>query len=252
MALVVLDVFEAKETELYLAQTLQVVRQNMVPLGLGDIVWNCGHIESMEHKTIEQAMTEMGGRLDDQLMKHSQNADNVSLVIDGVVIPVPGEPACYLYRYDRITKTLKPQMEQKARKKKPVQKKINIAWESWSAYKFALDRNGFTVYEAPHLEAMCLMISSFVHNSLKDDHTTFKRYIKTKPVIHEDEKKAIYNYIKTLMVHAGIGEETARRLLDVYGTPWQVFRAHYLDGEWPSGEIVWNTIQANIGKGVQT
>ncbi len=53
MALVILDVFEAKETELYLAKTLQVVRQNMVPLGLGDIVWNHGLMESLEHKTIE-------------------------------------------------------------------------------------------------------------------------------------------------------------------------------------------------------
>jgi len=254
VAVIALDVFEAKETELYLAQTLTVVRQNMVHMGYGDIVWNCGHLESMEHKTIEQAMTEMGGRLDDQLMKHSQNADNVSLVIDGVVTPVPGEPACYLYRYDKLTKTLKPQMEMKARNRKPQHKKIGVQWEAWCAYTWALDKQGFTVYQAPHLEAMCSAISAYVYNSLKpeSDHTTFKRYIKTKPVIHEEAKSPIYNYIKTLMIHTGIGEETARRLLDVYGTPWQVFRAHYLDGEWPAGEIVWHTIQANIGKGVQT
>jgi len=249
MALVVLDVFEAKETELYLVKTLQVVRQNLVPLGLGDIVWNCGQLESLEHKSIEQAMTEMGGRLDDQLMKHSQNADNVGLVIDGIVIPVPGERACYLYRYDKITKTLKPQMETHKRGK-PTQKKIGIAWETWQAYVWRLDKEGFTVYQAPHLEAMCLAVSAFVHNSLKPDHQTFKRYQKTSPIIHEEADKPIYNYIKTLMIHTGIGETVARRLLEVYGTPWQVFRAHYLDGDWPSGEVVWNTIQANIGKGV--
>lgn len=249
MALAILDVFESKETELYLSQTLQIVRQNLVPLGLGDIVWHCGHLESLEHKSMEQAMTEMGGRLDDQLMKHSQNADNVGLVIDGVAIPVPGEPACYLYRYDEITKTLKPQMETH-KKGKPTQKKISIAWESWQAYVWRLDKEGFTVYQAPHLEAMCLAVSAFVHNSLKPNHKTFKRYQKTSPIIHEDSDKAIYNYIKILMAHTGIGETVARRLLDSYGTPWQVFRAHYLDGEWPVGEIVWNTIQVNIGKGV--
>lgn len=251
MALVILDVFEAKETELYLAKTLQVVRQNMVPLGLGDIVWNHGLMESLEHKTIEQAMTEMGGRLDDQLMKHSQHADNVGLVIDGVVVPVPGERACYLYRYDKISRILKPQMDSH-KKGKPTQKKIPVSWESWQAYVWRLDKEGFTVYQAPHLEAMCLAVSAYVHNSFKPDHSTFKRYQKTSPIIHEEADKPIYNYIKTLMIHTGIGEAVARRLLEVYGTPWQVFRAHYLDGDWPVSEVVWNTIQANIGKGVIT
>ena len=253
MPVAILDIFEAKETELYLtAANLSIVRQNMVPLGLGDIVWNCGHMESMEHKTIEQAMTEMGGRLDEQLVKHSQHADNVSLVIDGVVTPVPNEPACYLYKYDKLRKILIPDMIFKGKNRKSEHKKIWVSWEAWQAYKWRLDKEGFTVYEAPHLQAMCLAVSAYIHNSLKPeaDHKTFKRFIKTRPIIHAESDTAIFNYIKTLMVHTGIGEETARRLLDIYKTPWQVYRAHWLDGDWPSGEVIWQTIQANIGKGV--
>jgi len=83
MTTIILDVFERPEMEVYLSKTLTVIRHNLVTLGLADVMWNPGHIITLEHKTIEQAMSEMGGRLDDQLRKHSRHADEVGLIIDG-------------------------------------------------------------------------------------------------------------------------------------------------------------------------
>lgn len=246
MPVIILDVFESKESELFLSKTLQVERRNMVPLGLGDMVWNCGHTVSLEHKTIEQAMSEMGGRLDEQLAKHSHHADEVGLVIDGIAMPVAGEQACYLYDYNKINKTFKQQLRKRNGKLEP--KKVYVSWESFQAYLWRLDKEGFTIYQAPNLESLCLAISAFVHNSLKPEHKSLRRYVKTKPVIWEEKDTAVYKWIKTLMNHAGVGETMARILLDAYGTPWQVFRANPLDGIWPAGEEVFKTIQSDIGR----
>ncbi len=246
MAFIILDVYESDEMNTYLSQTLQVFRQNLVPTGMADIMWNCGHTITLEHKTIEQAMTEMGGRLDQQLYKHSHHADEVGLVIDGVVMPVPGEPACYLYKYQKVKRTFTQEMRKRHGKLEP--KKIYVSWEAFQAYLWRLDKEGFTVYQAPTLESLCLGISAFVHNSLKPEHQSLRRYIKSKPVIWEEKDQPIYFWIKTLMVHAGVGEAMARKLLEAYGTPWEVFRANPLDGKWPAGESVFNTIQADIGR----
>jgi len=64
----------------------------------------------------------------------------------------------------------------------------------------------------------------------------------------EEEGKPIYWYIKTLMAHTGVGEPMARKLLDVYHTPWAVYRANPLDGLWPAGEKVFQNITKAIGR----
>ena len=162
MAFAVLDVYESKEMELYLSKTLQIHRQNLVPLGMADIMWNCGHIITLEHKTVEQAMSEMGGRLDQQLYKHSHHADEVGLVIDGIAMPIAGEAACYLYTYNKTKRTFTQQFRKRNGKAEP--RKIHVSWEAFQAYLWRLDKEGFTVYQSPTLESLCLAISAFVHN----------------------------------------------------------------------------------------
>ena len=239
METIILDVFERPEMETYLSQTLVVQRQNLVSVGVGDIMWWCGHLVSLEHKTIDQAMLEMGGRLDEQLRKHSRNADEVGLIIDGIATPIPGERACQLWTIRKDNKLIYPR-----------KRKIHIPWETFQAYLWRLDKEGFTVYQAPDLSSMCLAISAFVYNSIKPEHQSLRRYIKTKPVIWEEENKPIYHYIRTLMGISGarIGEATARKLLEAYGTPHKVFMGNPLDGKWPVGKTVFQQMQKAIGR----
>jgi len=233
----VIDVFEQMGIEGLFPSSLTMIRQNLVPLGLADFVWNCGHTVTLEHKTIEQAMTEMGGRLDDQLRKHTQHASEVGLITDGVVTPIEGEAACRLWVPSKDGKVWVPRRQ-----------KIHVSWESYQAYLWQLDKEGITIYQAPTLQAMCNAIAAFVHNSLKPEHKSLRRYVKTKPIIMEEEGKPIYWYIKTLMAHTGVGEPMARKLLDVYHTPWAVYRANPLDGLWPAGEKVFQNITKAIGR----
>jgi hypothetical protein len=246
MPAIVLDVFESPKMEEYLAKTLQVTRHNMVSLGFADVMWNCGHTVTLEHKTIEQAMTEMGGRLDDQLRKHSQHADEVGLIIDGMATPVENEQACYLWQSSRDGKLFTRQSRRRGKTQEP--RKVHVSWEAFQAYLWRLDKEGFTVYQSPTLESLCLAVSAFVHNSMKSEHKSLRRYVKTKPVIWEEQDKPIYHHIRTLMVHSGVGEQMARRLLDAYGTPFNVYMANPWDGLWPAGEVVFNTIQRDLGR----
>ena len=45
-----------------------------------------------------------------------------------------------------------------------------------------------------------------------------------------------------------IGEATARKLLDAYGTPHQVFMGSPLDGKWNVGEAVFHQMQRALGR----
>ena len=239
METVVVDVFERPEMEVELSKTLIVQRHNLVHLGLADIFWYCGHRVTLEHKTIESVFQEMGGRLDDQLRKHSRNAEEVGLVIDGIATPVPGERKCYLWSQSRDGAIFYPR-----------KRKIGKSWEEYQAYLWRLDKEGFTIYQAPTLESLCLAISAFVYNSMKPEHKSLRRDVKTKPVVWEEEDTPLYHYIRTLMGLSGtpIGEITARKLLEAYGTPSQVFLGNPLDGKWNVGEVVFHKMQQAIGR----
>ena len=239
METIVVDVFERAETAAELAKTLTVQRHNLVHEGLADFYWFCGHRVTLEHKTIDQVISEMGGRLDDQLRKHSRHAEEVGLVIDGIATPRPGEPRCDIWVQSRDGAIFHP-------RKRPAGK----SWEEVQAYLWRLDKEGFTVYQAPTLKSLCLAISAFVYNSMKTEHKSLRRYVKTKPVVWEEENTPIYHYIRTLMglSNVRIGEATARKLLDAYGTPHQVFMGSPFDGKWNVGEVVFHQMQRALGR----
>lgn len=246
METIVVDVFEKADFAKELAKTLVVYRENLVPLGLADVYWFCGHRITLEHKTIEQVFQEMGGRLDDQLRKHSRHAEEVGLVIHGIATPCLNEPRCDLWLPSKDG-----QIFYKSRRK------IGKPWEAFQAYLWRLDKEGFTVYQAPTVESLCLAISAFVYNSMKSDFKSLRRYVKTQPVVWEEEDTDLYHHIRTLMSVSGarIGEITARKLLEVYRlpngktSPMAVFMANPFDGKWPAGEIVFKQVQRGIGRG---
>ena len=229
-----IDTFEPKGVEALFPSTITATRQYLVGSGYADYMWHCGHLITLEHKTIEQAISEMGGRLDEQLRRYTQNADEVGLVIDGVATPVDGEPACLVW-------------QQRGAAWIP-RRKVHRPWEAFQSYLWRLDKEGITVYQAPTMGALCLSIASFVHNSFKPEHKTLRRYIKTKPIHMPDEDTDKASYIRVMMSHRGVGEAMARRLLDIYKTPWGVYQSHPLDGLWPSNDNLFWSIMREVGK----
>lgn len=237
---ILLDVFESPAMEQQLSKTLIVNRANLVPLGLGDVTWHCGHVVSGEHKTIEQLAGEMGNRLDEQLRKHCEHAEEVFLAVDGLVTPVPGEKACYKWRSNKEGTAFF--IETEWRSKKP--KKLHHSWEEIAAYCYSIwSRFGIMTLMAPTLEGLCLSISAMVYNSHKPEHNSLTSYVKHKPIIFTEDP-----LLKTWMGlgDAHIGTATAQQLKDAYGTPYRSFLES--DSTWKLSKNLYYRVMKAIGR----
>lgn len=214
----VMDVFEGKakgeDTEQELAQFLTIVRQNLVPLGLLDFFW-IGATSlryTLENKTAKELLSEMGGRLDEQLRRATNHADDVGLIWRGVITPTSDGRGCY------------PWYLSKQNPKIMVRGKSSPhSYQEVMGYIWGLEHTGISVYNVPDWRTMCRAIAEFVYNTLKAEHKTLQRYHKTKPVILDpgltDVEKG---YVQTLMGISGarIGEATAKRILAAHRTPF--------------------------------
>lgn len=241
----VMDVFEGKAKGENIAKELSkyltVIRQNLVPLGLADYFW-IGVDDrryTLEHKTARELLSNMGNRLDVQLRKNTQNADDVGLIWNGVITPTRNGKGCYPWD---VSKSDPSTMVRGKASPHSYQEVMGYIW--------SLEHNGISVYNVPDWRTMCRAISEFVYNTLKSDHKTLRRYVKTRPIIldpgvSETEK----TYIKTLMGISGarIGEATAKKILKVYKTPFDFLMSE--PGDKPEiGKALFNNAMKGVGR----
>lgn len=217
MALAIVDIFEAPGIAEGLARhSIQVTTANLVPSGVGDIFWygHNGVRFSLEHKTVSELPSVIGRRLDTQLRKHSNNADDVGLVIEGVITPTP-DGGIQMWKYDLGRLNL-------------VRGRVSkLKFHALMAYLWRIQKEGFSVYFFADQESLCLAVAGFITNSLKPEHSTLRGYGTTKkidwvPNPHVASLLGIFSgYGKV-----PIGEVTAKRIIDKYKTPWAFFNAH--------------------------
>jgi hypothetical protein len=213
----VMDIFEGKikgqDVQIELEQYLIVARQNLVPLGLADYFWmGANNLRyTLEHKTALEFLQTMGNRLDEQLRKHTQNADVAGLIIEGIISPI--DNGCEVWQ----------------RKGKGFDKAKRASSRSYQAvmgYIWGLQREGVQVYLVPDWKALCRAVAEFVYNTQKTEHKTLQSYVKANPIILDpglsDEERM---YVKTLMGLDGarIGERTAKKILAAHQTPYKFF-----------------------------
>ena len=237
---VVVDTFESPEFEVALQRyQLNTVRDYLVGKGLADVYWiGQGSIKyTFEHKTAIQAASEMGERLDGQLRKHSQHADVVGLIIDGVMTPRDGGGIDFWKLSEAKKKGAKP-IFYKYRHSK-------MGYEVLQAYLWSLNRDGIYAFTFPTLDALGLGLAAFISNSLKTKHNTLTHHIRSKPVTWEEDP-----YVLTLMGlnKARIGEITARKILEAYDTPWDFFRSGMDKGEDIVGRETFLAAMRSIGR----
>jgi len=235
MTTLVVDIYEADKIDTLLHKYhVSTVRQNLVSLGLADFFWlgNGGIKYTLEHKTARQLCSEMGQRLDGQLRKHSQNADVVGLVVDGIMTPREGggvnfwklaETNEIYYKYGETP----------------------IGFEVVQAYLWSLNRDGIYTFNFDSLDAMALGLASFVSNSLKVKHNTLTHHVRSKPVTWSENP-----YVMTLMglYKARIGEKTALTILKHFGTPYKFFYSDYDEGVSVVGKDVFTRAMKAIGR----
>lgn len=218
---VVMDTFEGRSKgqniEAELGRFLTVMRENLVPLGLADYFWTGfdGTRFTLEHKNAGELMQDMGGRLDDQLRKHTQNADDVGLIIDGMMTPAEDGKSTYIWRVSAKNPKIMTR-----------QHKSPHSYQEVMGYLWGLDKAGINIYCVPDWVAMCRCIAEYVYNTLKPEHRTLKRYIKSHPVILDEKATPEHRkYVGTLMGLSGarIGEITAKKILQDQDTPFKFF-----------------------------
>jgi hypothetical protein len=235
MTTIVVDIFESDDIVLLLeSYQVTVVRQNMVPMGLADFYWigDGGIKYTFEHKTARQLASEMGGRLDGQLRKHSQHADIVGIIVDGVMTPRDGGGIDFW----RLAKNAKVYHQYG---------KTPMGFEALQAYLWSLNRDGIYTFHFDDLNGMALGLASFAANSLKTRHNALTHHIRSKPVTWKEDP-----YTMTLMgMHkARIGERTAEKILEHWDTPWDFYQAEPDEAIKVIGPETYKRAMSAIGK----
>lgn len=216
MALALVDVFEAPDIAAGLKRnSIQVIEQNLVPLGVGDIYWmgHGGTRFSLERKTVFELPTVIGRRLDTQLRKHTANADDVGLIIEGIATPTTNGET-WLWEKSHDDKTFYRKRLSKFR------------YHAMMSYLWRLEKEGINVFFFPDKASLCLGVAGFITNSLKAEHSTLKGYGKTKKIDWEPNPQ-VASLMGIFSNHGKvpIGEVTAKRIIEKYGTVWNFFNA---------------------------
>ena len=206
-----IDTFEPVQIEKLVGQSIPVSRTTLNGHGLADYVWNAidGHVIQVERKQIDEILSDMD-RVEEQLRREMVNAVETILLYEGTFEPIPahkGKSACQSFRKAKDGKIM------------VVGHKYNVSYIGVQAWFSQLDKAGITIVNTIDYIATAFTLVALYNNSKKEEHTTFKRYIKPKiyPTPFNPQ-------VETLMSIKGVelGEKKALALISRYGTVWQV------------------------------
>lgn len=184
-------------------QQLPVTLTTLTNTGFCDYMWWSwdNKIFTVERKTVE----DLSGRLDDlenQLRKAIQVADEVILLIEGVMSPVDHSTVLYklkkdgsIYYRDRIAQR---------------------PYQSYMGFIFMLDRLGISTIFTSCPKGTAHAIVELVRITNKQETTMFQRYIRTKPAIQPQNPQIIK------LMGLGLGQKRATALINKYHSVWKV------------------------------
>uniref|UniRef100_A0A6H1ZPI0 Helix-hairpin-helix DNA-binding motif class 1 domain-containing protein n=1 Tax=viral metagenome TaxID=1070528 RepID=A0A6H1ZPI0_9ZZZZ len=194
-------IFEALELK-----DIPVRKQNLVEMGMGDYLWKADHTITVERKTITDFLNSRE-RLEVQLVKNLENADEVVLLLEGVYTP----------SLDGYTEVWK--------RRGKYYYLSTVSRQAYRAIQASLSRFqklGVDVAYTCSIEGTVETLGALYKNSLKGEHKTFKRYIRTKPTLFTFDPDVEF---LVALPHAGIGEVTAKALKETIGDRWKVINS---------------------------
>lgn len=249
-----MDVFEPPEMGKLLRQVAGIQVQ-VVALNHGrhqaDYVWTDpkGNIFQVERKH----WAEIIGRIDsveDQLDRTRSQAHSTYLLIEDLLVPSPDGAIGYTVEWTPQPRQGKPRHWFKTGRRygesngastgvrpQPALYRRLVSWLD------ALDRSGITTIQAPTMGASAVRISQLYLNSQKEEFHAFQRYIK--PQLPRGVKDS---QVRLMMVFYGVGEITARSLIEVYDTVWNVLNADVEDLSFVVSRGVATDILKQVGK----
>ena len=214
------DQFEPYNIWELLTQSVPVTQMvlNHGPIGYADYLWfaNDGHRIQVERKQIDEILSDMD-KVEEQLQRELGNGvEETILLIERICEPVCNNPSAV----QSYNKPLEWQLN--------ILKKIlkhedilvpthiyNVSYTGLQAWKSQLDKCGITIVETFDWRSTAHTLVALYRNSLKQEHTTLRRYIKDK-ITTTERNPHILNLMG--IKDGGVGEEIAKALIVEFGT----------------------------------
>jgi hypothetical protein len=197
-------------------QQIPVAQTVLGGTGLLDCCWTAfdNHMITLERKAIGDFVN----RVDDleiQLRNAFTKADEVALLIEGVLIPIDDKCCFRFYQSHKSNAFF------------PADQIVNRPYKYYMGFIYRLDKLGVTTYWTANGHGTAQAMIEFVQASNKAEYTTFKRYIRKKPSIpyNDDPLENVKGKQIVKLMGMGLGEKQAETLINKFGTVWQVIHA---------------------------
>ncbi len=237
---IICDVHEPEVILAGLMKTLDVFMEANEPKGLADYIWNNGSLIMRERKKALEFLGEIGNILDVQIVKYHTNHPDaeIGIIQEGFITPgVNG--MCMAWKKVQPKNRNSPIMVP-VKWPKQMRGRSYAAYQAW-IYQRALE--GITVYVTLDEADTVEVLSAQVYNSMKLEHKGLARSV----VIKDKKEKPYRNHLMSIR---DIGEKTAERLLESWGTPWDLYSMPYDVLVELEGERVASSVFKGIGKAV--
>ena len=211
MSFIVVDVYEPDYMNQLLSAFMQVQKQNLVQQELCDYFWFAGdgHSITMERKEINDLLANFD-RLEAQLRKATNHANEVGLIVEGIPVPLEGgELAIY---------------EQGKNEKYLHRTKINgTKFVRMSGYLLDLKRTAnITTYFTTTIKGTAWMLKTMVENSQKPSTDIMQHYVRTRQI--KWQSNPVIETIMAIKDKDGyvVGEKKAQLLYENIGSLWDI------------------------------
>lgn len=202
-----IDIYEPMEIYEFLSSNIPANREPINSWGLCDFYWVTDHKITLERKSASDLIGSIvDGSLEERLKLGFKNADEVGLISEGIFTPCKGGTSIWCQSKDG--------------KLYFKQRTLKVSYLEVAALLYRLDKEGITTYCTADLDSTSRFLLAAYNNSKKDEHLTFRRYLKPKPHYTDQDP-----FLRNIMSISGIGIDKAQALLLVYDTPWKVYNA---------------------------
>lgn len=219
--MIFVDIFEP---DIILHGLSQVFRVERISLNIGNradyfwIVEHDGHSVQIERKQVGEVLGDFGA-VEEALLRYLPNADETSLLIEGVVVPTQEGCDTYIQSEDKPYFRLSHRFGKKDRP-------LPGLYSKYQAWRWSLDKQGISIYDTHTVQGTTRAISSFYNNSQKIEHSTLNRYIRPKPITNTPNPHVRALMALSIAYGLNIGEDRANSLINMFGSLGAILKAN--------------------------
>jgi hypothetical protein len=195
--------------------------------GKADYYWvdAAGNERMVERKQIGEALSDIN-TVEEQLQRHLHECDELTLLVEGVAMPTSRGAHIFEYNQRGYRDSAGDYREQGWYPGYEFKQQAKL-WSRWHSFKYSLWHNaGVHVEEVSHWKGTVECISTAWTKSMDPSNTTLNRYVVPHmPPFHKNPH--IDNLCR--MQGLGLGEATAIKLIEEFGTVHGVMTAKYTD-----------------------